>query len=221
MLRHFFNMKNIFLLLVVLVTFLVSLILTICKCIKKTIVTFAFATILLIIFIEKYYKQPRFNWENLYIYQKLSKIANQQPTKQTPPTTTSQGAPTPPTSSQTNQPQPSTCISFPANHALLSEPLIPAIGQAPLSETQYKSTYKSTRHCRKMLTEVDNQKLTSTIDKHIIHPRGNRNLATPKVHFDKLSLPSSLQTIFQQNTPNILSDYRFNTNIPANSWKSF
>ena len=56
------------------------------------------------------------------------KNANQQPTQQFPPTTTSQESPTTSTSSQTNHPQSSTRISFQENlytieerHSLLSE----------------------------------------------------------------------------------------------------
>ena len=58
----------------------------------------------------------------------LFKTANQQPTQQSPPATTSQEPPITPTSSQTNHPQSSTLISFQANpytfeerHSLLSE----------------------------------------------------------------------------------------------------
>ena len=76
------------------------------------------------------------------------KNANQQPTKQSPPTTTSQESPTTPRYSQTNHLQSSTRISFKENpylfeerHSLLSEPLEPVVRHAPLSEPQYKPTY--------------------------------------------------------------------------------
>ena len=57
MLRQLINKKDIFLLLVIFFTFLISLTLTIRKCIKKAIITFALATLILIIFIEEEYNQ--------------------------------------------------------------------------------------------------------------------------------------------------------------------
>ena len=74
---------------------------------------------------------------------KHSKVAKQQSTQQSPPITPSQEIPTKPASSQTNQPQSPLSISFQENtntieerYALLSEPLIPVVGRAPLSESQ-------------------------------------------------------------------------------------
>ena len=78
MLRHFINKKDIFLPLVIFITFLVPLILTICQCIKKVINTLALATYLPIVFIEEYYKQHRFNIEK-NLYQKISKIVSNNP----------------------------------------------------------------------------------------------------------------------------------------------
>ena len=78
MLRHFINKKDIFLPLVIFITFLVSLILTICESIKKVIITLALATYFPIVFIEEYYKQHRFNGEK-NIYQKISKIVINNP----------------------------------------------------------------------------------------------------------------------------------------------
>ena len=57
MIRTVFSRTDIFLLFVIFITFLSSLILTMCKCIKKAIITFALATILLILFIEEYYNK--------------------------------------------------------------------------------------------------------------------------------------------------------------------
>ena len=59
MIRTIFSKTDIFLLFVIFITFLSSLILTICKCIKKAIITFALATILLILFLEEYYNKHK------------------------------------------------------------------------------------------------------------------------------------------------------------------
>ena len=108
-----------------------------CKCIKKAIVTFAVATIFLILFIEEYYNKKKFPYKN-QLLKHIFKIANQLPTKQPPPTS-SQESPVTPTTTQ--NPQMSTRISFQDNpytfkerHARLSEPLEPVNRQAPLSE---------------------------------------------------------------------------------------
>ena len=115
---------------------------TICESIKKSIISFVLATILLILFIEQPYKK---NTKCLHKYinlQKTFKIANQQPPHQSPPIT-SQEPTTTPTNSQTINPQSSTRISFQDNpyifeerHARLSETLEPVIRQASLSEPQ-------------------------------------------------------------------------------------
>ena len=60
MIRTIFSKTDIFLLFVILITFLSSLILTICKCIKKAVITFALATLLLILFLEEYYNKHKF-----------------------------------------------------------------------------------------------------------------------------------------------------------------
>ena len=60
MIRKIFSRTDIFLLFVIFITFLSSLILTMCKCIKKAIITFALATILLIFFLEEYYNEHKF-----------------------------------------------------------------------------------------------------------------------------------------------------------------
>ena len=59
MLRQLFNKKDIFLLLVIFFTFLISLILTLCKCIRMAKIIFALATIVVIIFLEEYYNQHK------------------------------------------------------------------------------------------------------------------------------------------------------------------
>ena len=75
----------------------------------------------------------------------FSKIANQPPPHQSPPTT-SQENPTTPT--KTQNPKSSTRISFHDNpftfeerHVRLSEPLEPVVHQAPLTKPQYEPTY--------------------------------------------------------------------------------
>ena len=57
MIRTIFSRKDFFF--VIFITFLSSLIMTMCKCVKKAIVTFALATILLILFIEEYYNKHK------------------------------------------------------------------------------------------------------------------------------------------------------------------
>ena len=73
MIRTIFSRTDIFLLFVIFITFLSSLILTICKCIKKAILTFALATILLILFLEEYYNKHKLSHKSnkSKTYQKL------------------------------------------------------------------------------------------------------------------------------------------------------
>ena len=99
-----------------------------CKCVKKAIVTFALATILLILFIEEFYKKHKSSHKKISIGH-ISKIANQQSQNHSSPTS-SQENPTIPTTTQ--NPQTSTRISFQdkpytfeERHARLSEPLEP------------------------------------------------------------------------------------------------
>ena len=134
MIRTIFSRTDIFLLFVIFITFLSSLILTICKCIKKAIITFALATILLILFLEEYIININFSTKR--INKKPSKIANQQSLSQSSPTS-SQDNPTPP--STTQNPQTSTRISFQDNpytfeerHVRLSEPLEPVFNDKHL-----------------------------------------------------------------------------------------
>ena len=72
-----------------------------CKCIKKGIITFALATILLILFLEEYYNKHKFFHKKKPI-RILSKIANQQSQNQSSPTS-SQENPTIPTTTQNPQ----------------------------------------------------------------------------------------------------------------------
>ena len=60
MLQTIFSRTDIFLLFVICITFLSSLILTICNCIKNAVITFALATILSILFLEEYYNKHKF-----------------------------------------------------------------------------------------------------------------------------------------------------------------
>ena len=143
MLRHLFKEKDIFLLFVIFLTFLVSLILTIRKFINKAITTSALATILLIILKEKHYKKHRFN--NL---KKIVKIFQNCSSTTNPTIPIDHDLPKPqktPKSSQKSQSFTRTsfqenCFKFKERHASLSEPLITTIRHAPLSEAQYKPT---------------------------------------------------------------------------------
>ena len=85
MIRTIFSRTDIFLLFVIFITFLSSLILTICNCIKKAIIPFALATILLILFLEEYYNKHKFFHSKKSI-KKPSKIANQQSHSESSPT---------------------------------------------------------------------------------------------------------------------------------------
>ena len=69
---HLFSRTDVFLLFIIFLTFLTSLLMTICKRIKKAIVTFALATILLILFIEEYYSKH--NFSSLIILKKIAKL---------------------------------------------------------------------------------------------------------------------------------------------------
>ena len=106
-----------------------------------------------------------------------------------------------PAFSQTNQYQSLTSISFQENpytfeerHALLSEHLIPVVRHAPLSEPQYKPTYSNypslQRDLKRIRHPCQNQNQTSTKARQLIHPRINRNLTTPRIHFLIPSSPS-------------------------------
>ena len=80
--------------------------------------------------------------------------------KDSPPNNLPQDLPKKPRSSQRNLPQSFTRISYVENpytfeerHAPLSETLLPAIRQAPLSELQYEPTYTVCPHYNKTLIE--------------------------------------------------------------------
>ena len=131
-------------------------------------------------------------------FKEIFKIANQQPTQQSPPVTTSLESPATPTSSQTNHPQSSTRISFRQNPytfeerlSLISEPLEPVVRHAPLSEPQNEQTYNIYPWLQQDLTRtrhLSQNQNTTPIDGQIIPP-------------------PPLQSTSQQNTSNKPSDY--------------
>ena len=164
-----------------------------------------------------------------FFSQRSSKIANQQPPHQSPPTT-SQELPTTPTNTQTNYSHTSTRISFQDNpytfeerRARVSEPLEPVIRQAPLGEPQHEPVYNiypplQQNHNR--ARHPSQNQNTFEINRQIKHRRRNRNSQNPRVQFNipqspipnPLELPTSTiqrtpQTTSQQNTSNIPSDY--------------
>ena len=111
-------------------------------------------------------------------------------------------APNNTTSSQASQPQSSTRISsqekpyfYEERQASLSERLIPAIRQASLSESQKEPKYNIYPLLQQDLNRTKqpsrSQNLTSIIERQIIHPRRNRNFATPRIHFNISSSTSS------------------------------
>ena len=189
---------------------------------KKAIITFALATILLILFIEEYYIKHKF-----FHYKKsikiLSKSANQQSQNQSSPTS-SQENPTIPTTNQ--DPQTATRISFQDNpytceerHARLSEPLEPVQRQAPLSEPTFNLCPTLPQELSRIRNISQNQN-TFEINRQIIHPRRKRNFQTPRVLFDipqsptpitpenpNSTLPETPLLLSQRSTSSIPSDY--------------
>ena len=116
-----------------------------CKCIKKSVITFALATILFILFLKNNIVNINFLSEKSKTHTFFKKLLishhhpshHQQPAKKTQKKTTT-----------TQNPQSSIRISFQDNqytleqrHARLSEPLEPVVCHAPLSEPQYESIY--------------------------------------------------------------------------------
>ena len=165
-----------------------------CKCLKKEIITFALATILLLLFLEEYYNKHKFFHKEKSI-RIPSKIANQQSRSQSSPTS-SQENPTIPKTTQ--NPQTSTRISFQDNpytfeerHARLSEPLEPVQRQAPLSEPTY-NLYPTLPQELSRIRNISQNQNTVEITRQIIHPRRNRNFRTPRVHFDIRQSPSPI-----------------------------
>ena len=217
MIRTIFSRTDIFLLFVIFITFLSSLILTIYKCIKKAIITFALATILLILFLEEYYNKHKF----FHSIRQPSKIANQQSHSQSSPTS-SQENPTIPTTTQ--NPQTSTRISFQDNphtfeerHARLSEPLEPVQRQASLSEPTY-NLYPTLPQELSRIRNISQNQNTVEINRQIIHPRRNRDFQTPRFHFDipqspSPSTPENPISILPE-TPTLLSQ-RITSSIPS------
>ena len=192
-----------------------------CKCINKAIITFALATIILIPFIEEYYKNINFS-NRKKPTRILSKIANQQSQNQSSPTSSQEN----PTISTTIQnPQTSIRFAFHDNpytfeerHARLSEPLEPVQRQAPLSEPTY-NLYPTLPQELKRVRNISQNQNTVKINRQIIHPRRNRIFQTPRVHFD---IPQSPTPTTSENpnstlpeTPPLLSQ-RSTSSIPSN-----
>ena len=127
---------------------------------------------------------------------KFSKIADQPPPHQSPPTMSQENPSTP---ISTQNPHSSTRVSFQENpytfeerHARLSEPLEPVVRQAPLMEPQYDTKYNLYPPLQKDLSRLRHliqNPSTIEISRQIIHPRRNRNFQTPRVQFN---IPQSL-----------------------------
>ena len=199
-----------------------------CKCVKKAIVTFALATILLILFIEEYYNKHKSSHQKKSIGH-VSKTANQQSQNQSSPTS-SQENPAKPTTTQ--NPQTSTRISFQDNpytfeerHARLSEPLEPVQRQAPLSEPTY-NLYPTLPQDLNRTRHISQNHNTVELNRQIIHPRRNRNFQTLRVHFDipqsptptssensSSTLPETPTLLSEHSTSSIPSDYLGSTHI--------
>ena len=60
MFQHLFSRTDVFLLFIILLTISTFVINTMCKCVKKAILTFALATVLLRLFIQEKYKKHKF-----------------------------------------------------------------------------------------------------------------------------------------------------------------
>ena len=182
MFRNLFSRTDVFLLFINFLTFLNIDHNDNMQSIKKAIITFALGTILqFLFFFEDYYSKQKFHHKKINT-ENFSKIANQQPSNQSPPTTFQEN-PTTPTNTQ--NPQSSTHISFQDNqnsfeerHARLSEALEPVVHQAPLSEPQYEPTYNIHPPLQRDLNRVRNfsqNQITLEINRQIIHPGRNRN----------------------------------------------
>ena len=81
--------------------------------------------------------------------------------------------------------------TFEERHARLSEPQEPVIRQASLREPQYEPVYKiypSLQQDNNRARHQSQKQNTLEINRQIIHPRKNRNLQTPRVHY---SIPQS------------------------------
>ena len=151
----------------------------------------------------------------------ISKIANQPPPKQSPPTSSQENPITPKT---TQNPQTSTRISFHDNpytfeerHARLSEPLETVYHQAPLSETTY-NLYPTLQQYLNRITHISQNQNTLEVNRQIIHPRRNRNFQTPRDHFSIPQSPtptsSELSSSKLTDTPTLTSQQSI-SNIPS------
>ena len=173
-------------------------------------------TITNIIFLQK-----KLNSEN------VSKIANQQPTHHSLPTTSQKKFNNtykyPKSSTIHTHFFPGQSIYFQRRNARLSGTLEPVVRQAPLSEPQYEPTYSINPCVQQDLNRVrhisQNQN-TLEIKRQIIHPRRKRNSQTPRAHFNipqpptpnpldlsSSPLPDTPPTASQQSTSNIPWDY--------------
>ena len=146
-------------------------------CKKKAIVTFALATILLILFIEEYYNKHKSSHWKKSIGQ-VPKIANQQSQNQSSPTSSQEN---PAIATTTQNSQTSTRISFQENpytfeerHARLSEPLEPVQRQAPRREPTY-NLYTTLPQDLNRIRNVSQNQNTVGINRQIIHPQRNIN----------------------------------------------
>ena len=95
-------------------------------------------------------------------------------------------------------------------HSLLSEPLEPVVRHAPLSEPQYQHIhhiYPSLQQDLNRTRHPSQNQNTPTTNKQMIHPKRNRNFATPRVHFNITSSPIAnpldLSTSTTQRTPKL------------------
>ena len=138
MIRTIFSRKDIFLLFTIFFKFLISRLMTMCKCEKKgnshiRLSNLSFNSF----FLKNILTNIIFNYKNQSL-KHIFKIANQPQPKHSP-STSSQESPVTPTTTQ--NPQTSTRKYFQGNpytfeerHERLSEPLEPVHRQAPLSE---------------------------------------------------------------------------------------
>ena len=150
---------------------------TICKCIKKAIITFACFCYFFLL--KNIGTNINFHHKKLPS-KKFSKIANQPPPHQSPPSTFQENSSTP---TITQKPHSSTRISFQENpytfderHARLSEPLELLVRQGPLSEPQYKPTYNLFPLLQQDLNgvrHISQNQSTLEISRQIVHPRRN------------------------------------------------
>ena len=180
-----------------------------CKCVKKAIVTFALATILLIFSSKN--TTININLPTRKINRTLSKIANQQSQTQSSSTSSQENPEIPTTSFQDNP------YTFEERHARLSEPLEPVQRQAPLSEPTY-NLYPTLPQKLGRIRNISQNQNTVEINRQIMHPRRNRSFQTSKVHFGIPQSPtpttSEVSSSTLSETPTLLS-HQSTSNIPS------